>query len=150
MHLRLVACGLLLSACAAIAGCRGEGDAMQTVKGTVVLSGLTVGRDGTACDGTDKGAGYGDLVEGASIVVANESGDTIATARLGAGRRYFEGENATPSNGFKDTRDFFCSMAFEVSVPDARFYGFEIAARESVQYSAQELKDMNGEVTLSI
>lgn len=87
------------------------------------------------------GVGYSDIHSGAQVNVANESGTTIATAILGAGRLFREG-------GPDDKMS--CRFPFSVSVPKATFYKVSIGRRGEITSSFEEMVADNWRVEVAL
>lgn len=93
---------------------------------------------GGSCEGS---GGFDDIRSGASVVVRNEEGTTIASGRLEPGEITSVYKGTIPT----------CEWAFEIrDVPDAEFYEIEVSHRGGLQYSKAEMEEMNWEVAFSI
>jgi hypothetical protein len=109
------------------------------IAGNVLVSGsgtnLAFGNSVDECRGK---AGYEDLHEGAKVVVANASGETVAIGRLGAGK-------STTSGGANGSvaRLVACTFPIEVrDVPDgAAFYQVTVTHRGTQQYTRDQLRE---------
>jgi hypothetical protein len=113
-----------------------------TSAGTLKVSGtVTIGRGGferaggdylgateTSCSAT---GGYGDIRQGAQVVVSDAEGTTIALGVLGAGAADLEGDGRARS----------CTWPFTVDgVPTGHaFYGVEVSKRGRIQFTEREL-----------
>jgi hypothetical protein len=71
-----------------------------------------------------RGTAFPDIVEGTSVVVADQTGTILAKATLPEGRKSGAGT---------------CTYRTEATVPDARFYRVGIADRMATVYSFDEL-----------
>jgi hypothetical protein len=122
------------------------GSETHTIRGEILLAdtafakfeelSIEVNADGS-CYGT---GGYGDMSEGANVVVRNGLGDVIESSQLGQGKSEASNETAA-----------FCRFAFAVEdVPDSTFYAIEIAHRGEVNYSMAEMESRNWKVELSL
>ncbi|MGY2004261.1 MULTISPECIES: hypothetical protein [unclassified Blastococcus] len=127
----LVVAALALSGWAIVRGVE-----EHTLSGSVLLVdaayvGLTAGR---SCTGE---GGYGDLGGGAQVVLTDDRGETLSTARLSAGE--YDGLGCVFSFALED-------------VTRADFYGLTIAGgnRGHLQYSYEELSDADWSLQLSI
>jgi hypothetical protein len=106
---------------------RGEG---QTITGTFGLFDPEVP---SSCIGS---GGYDDIRDGTSVTVRSETGETLATGRLGAGE-YIDGVG--------------CTYPITVEgVGDAEFYRVEVSHRGEVEYSRSELEANDWSVDVSL
>lgn len=91
------------------------------ISGTVTLND-GFGVEGLPCSGE---GGYGDIREGAQVVVTDAASKTLAVGALGPGRRDAKQD---------------CEFAFSVTAPSGQqFYGLEISHRGRLQYSAAQV-----------
>lgn len=83
------------------------------------------------CQGS---GGHDDIGPGTMVTIRNESGSTIATGSLGAGRG-----------------DGGCNYAFAINgVPDAKFYRIEVSHGGEVEYSLAEMESDEWIVIVSL
>jgi hypothetical protein len=125
---------LLVAAC-------GGGATGGTIAGTVVIPGDYASWAPTeqTCWGA---GGYGDLAEGAQVVVSDPEGAVIGTGALEAG---VWTSYTSPSNPSR------CSFAFSVAdLPDVAFYSVEVSHRGQVTYSRADLEATSWTVELSL
>ncbi len=142
----LIAC---IAVGALFGACSGNDDATSTAetsgpKATVaaeegaVLGAITIpssgARDDSAVGSCTGAGGYSDIREGAAVTVRDGSGDVIATGRLEGG--VVEGS--------------LCIHVFQVDVPRADFYSFEVSNRGELTYSYQDMVDAEWQVALSL
>ncbi len=93
---------------------------------------------GAECEGRE---GYDDISVGAPVTVTNESGTTIATARLS------QGEIVDTYRASVIT----CEWSFAIEdVPDAEFYDIEVSHRGTLTYSREEMEKMEWEVAFEL
>lgn len=104
---------------------------------TLPLSDVVAGASAGTCHGNWQG--WQDIAPGASVVITDQAGTTIATGVLQ------EGNGETTASGGTD-----CRLGFAITgVPDDRtFYGVTVSHRGTVQFSAQQAK--SGEVALAL
>jgi hypothetical protein len=101
-------------------------------------------RTGAECGGNDsipndQSKGYGDVDEGAQVLVKNEAGSLIATGNLGVGK-------VEPVGRYGG-----CVFPFSIlNVPIAKFYTIEVGDRKGVTYSAQQMKDANWTIGITL
>lgn len=136
---------VVLSACGG-GGAGSESDTKgQSITGTMTMITGPADADydrnpavGGSCEGS---GGFDDIRSGASVVVRNEDGTTIASGRLEPGEITSVYKGTIPT----------CEWAFEVrDVPAAEFYEIEVSHRGGLQYSKAEMEEMNWEVAFSI
>lgn len=119
----------------------------HTITGTITIIGQIVGSsdrtsgviepiDDTFCTG---GGGFDDIRNGASVVVRDQTGVTIATGNIGPGK---------PDPAFPSVT---CVFPFTVlDVPQVAFYEIEVSHRGGVSFSHAELETDNWEVDLEL
>lgn len=112
-----------------------KGSSNPTLVGTMTLKGYPyLGRSGGPCTGE---GGYDDIRLGASVVVKDGKGVTLATGRLGAGKM---GEFGVD-----------CEFSLEVlNVPKADFYSIEVSHRGALTYSRKELAAIGWSVAFEL
>lgn len=131
---------LALSIPALLSGCSTPTPVVKkaslTVTGTLdvpnVFRGATQENVGESCDSRE---GYGDIRQGAQLVVKDASGTTIGVSTLGAGQTHMKdlGTLQTPR----------CWYPFSVSgLPSEKFYSIHVgnASRGDVQFTKDELR----------
>jgi hypothetical protein len=87
---------------------------------------------GENCFGT---GGYNDLAAGAQVTIRDETGKVLATGHLDEGKTKSASE---------------CDFAFNLDVPDAKFYQVEVSHRGQVTYSADDLEKAGWRVQLTL
>jgi hypothetical protein len=145
----LACCLLALTACGSASPAKAPAQTTAsptphttTVNGTVSLKGTGnftwdfVGDSDTETTCYGGRGGYSDIKPGASVVVTNESGTTIAVGSLGPATATISG---TGRNAVGDSCDFTFAIP---DVPDAKFYGVQVSHRGVVQFSPSELGDI--------
>ena len=143
------------------------GSSGQTINGTVTLSDSDANwSHDKRCSGE---GGYDDLRSGAQVVVANQTGEIIATSNLqeGVGKHLVialwelgvelaesEGRTAAPrpdpSDLDIDANLVQCEFTFAIQVPDATFYSIEVSHRGEIRYSREELAERDWTVGLTL
>jgi hypothetical protein len=113
----------------------------QTILGFLLLRDLVRFEP---CVGT---GGYGDIHDGAQVVVKDDTGATIAVGELGPGELY-----AVPSGGDPEPgQPGYCRFDLTVlNVPDSDFYEIAVGTREGITYSREEMEDASWELELSL
>jgi len=125
----------ILAVSAVAIACGGSAAAAaHDVTGSIAVSQYMGTRGlGTECTGQ---GGYDDIHAGSAVVVKDEGGKILATSQLDPG---------------KITRLGECTFAFSVrSVPDAKFYQFEVSHRGQVTYAKKDLSDAGWTVKLTL
>jgi hypothetical protein len=141
----IVGAGIVVLGVLAFVAVGGGSGGGHTIRGTVLLSDTAFGEYETLSvnvdsDGTCYGTGgYADMERGATVTVRDGAGNIIASSRLGPGKG--EATDIVASCEFKFYLD---------DVPDADFYGVEVAHRGEVTYSRQELQRQDWKVDLSL
>jgi len=102
----------------------------------------TITLQGQAALSTPDGVctGDGDIHQGASVTIRNGSGRIVKVAPLGPGRD--SRPSGDPYSG--------CVFAFNVKVPDTRFYVIKTPRGDEVTYSKSQLSRSKWQVTLAL
>lgn len=110
----------------------------HTIKGDMTLNDYDSFRResaGASCSGS---GGYGDIDEGATVSVKDQSGTLIGSGRLGPGK--IEGSVLKT-----------CIFPFEVQgVKDARFFQVEVSRRGTLSFSKADLEEKDWTVHASL
>jgi len=108
------------------------GGGSHTVNGTFSL----LDNDTASSDCHGQG-GFGDIDQGTTVTVKNESGTILGSGALSAGKA--------------DSLGFTCTYKFAINgVGDAKFYAIEVSHRGSVSYSASKMDSLNWRPALSL
>jgi hypothetical protein len=92
------------------------------------------------CEGS---GGYGDIGPGMPVTVRDEGGEVIGDTTMAAGRA---GDPSSSTSPF--SRE--CLLPFEVTLPRADFYSFELGRRGEITYSYEEMVGFAWQVSFSI
>jgi hypothetical protein len=106
--------------------------ASHRVEGKLNLDTGTGTSPGAPCVASE---GFDDVHEGAQVTVRNENGTLIEGATLSSGVSAGEG---------------ICTFSFELLVPDAEFYSFELGDRGEVVHSFAEMEAMAWRVAMRL
>lgn len=90
------------------------------------------GSDGDTCEGQGR---YGDIHEGASVTITDQSGVVVA---MGS----FYGSKITQSimmPGYRKQAAVQCTFSFRALVPEREFYGVEVGQRGVVRFSRAQV-----------
>lgn len=152
--LRFIVAGVVV----AVAACGGENarsSSRHTIQGTMDLVESRALLDRYLSDLADAngdyskvdcssglpGTGYSDIHAGVQVVVADESGTTIGTTSLGAGRLSYQGPIDARTS---------CQFPFTVSVPKAAFYKVSVGRRGDITNSFEEMVAQEWRVELAV
>lgn len=114
--------------------------APHTIGGTFTLhDGILKAVEGKPC--SSKSEGYGDIREGAAVVVSDGDGKVLATGALGPGTVTLTG-----------VRDFgYCAFPINVpAVPETAFYKVEVSHRGAQTYSLADMNAKDWKLDLSL
>lgn len=110
---------------------------IHQVKGSLTLVDSDIAGLDNNCYGT---GGYEDIQAGMSVTVRDGKGNILATGQAENGRR--------PTGEFSIVK---CAFNFQVdNVPKSDFYSIEVGHRGQLNYSYEEMKNKNWEVSLSL
>lgn len=156
---RLVGVGLVLASLTG--GCGGGEPDKTTVRGIFTLQdeeGFTGSWNSCSGDG-----GYSDFGPGMNVTIRDGAGEIVGT---GSTRSLTEAETLgdldDPDSTIPGDADAmqlagtfaktlgYCAVAFETEVNDAEFYEIEVGRRGSLTYSADELREREYFVELSL
>lgn len=117
-----------------------------TLTGTVTISGSAVGDQEGACQGS---GGYSDMRPGASVVVMDGTGTTLATGTLLKGEVDEERSQRLPIRRADPWIRITCVLPLTVSdIPHAQFYEVEVGRRGGLTYSFKEMEAQDWTVEL--
>lgn len=107
------------------------------IKGNISLIDSDISGSDEDCYGT---GGYGDIKGGMSVTIQDGKGNILAIGRTGNGTH--------PSSEYSSVQ---CVFDFQVDdVPKSDFYSIQVGRRGQLNYSYEEMKSKNWEVSLSL
>ncbi len=132
---------------ALVAGCTGKAPApeppapkVHRLDGRYTVHGIFRHRNyGAPCKAAD--AGYADIHAGTPVLVRDQSGALVGSAKLGSGTLHQQ-----PLRG----RDDDCLFQFALTVPDRAAYKIEVSVRGAVGFSKADLERAHWTANLTI